>query len=106
MGNFGAQKQAKKKKLEGSTAGQQYAVGTVGDPSLGVTQAHELLAKQGEANRLAAGDGDTKGAGIGGQLAAGKKVKGRSDKKRQKAGVSVAAIDKTIIGSSGKKLGA
>jgi hypothetical protein len=100
MGMFkkGGGAQQQKKKIPNFSPGKQYSV-DAGSSELGVEQAHTTGS---DSRTRLSGKGDSKKASLGkGQ---GARIKGRSDQKRR-AAASV-GLEKTIIGSSGDKLGA
>jgi hypothetical protein len=88
-----------KKKLKKPDVGQEYAAGPEG-VELGVQQSNRLESQA--ATRLANKGNDKVGAALAG---GGKRIRGRSDAKRKKV-AALTTMDKTIIGSSGDKLGA
>jgi len=79
--------------------GKAYTSGDAAS-TLGVIQAHKVGT---DARTQLSSKGRTVKAGGGGK---GKKVKGRSDDRRKQVAAASAPIEKTIIGSSGNKLGA
>ena len=90
----------KKQKVREFDVGKVY--GGEGSSELGVQQAHTVGV---DARTQLSSKGRTKKAGLGGQTK-GQRVKGRSDDRRRQVAAASAPIEKTIIGSSGNKLGA